>query len=117
MGSKPEVKVDGELGKLLSIQGLLLNVTRIQAESGQEFLLVKQSKLAAIESVKSNLSVGDVGKDTGILAFNYVGVDKNKIQNILNSIVKNTKKPKTLRQGRSGRESGYASSIVMNRLP
>ena len=89
VGSKPEIKVDGELGKLLSTQGLLLNISQLKAESGQEFILIKQSKLAAIESVKSNLSVGDVGKDTGILVFNYVGIDKNKIQNILNSIVKN----------------------------
>ena len=89
VGGKSEIKVDGELGKLLSAQGLLLNITQVKAKSGQEFILIKQSKLAAIESVKSNLSVGDVGKDTGILVFNYVGIDKNKIQNILNSIVKN----------------------------
>ena len=84
-----EKMVDGEFGKLLSSQGILLNITEIKAESGQEFILTKQSQLTAIEKIKSNLSVGDVGKDTGILSFNYVGVDKNKIQAILNSIIKN----------------------------
>ncbi|UOO88070.1 polysaccharide biosynthesis tyrosine autokinase [Vitreoscilla massiliensis] len=88
-GSRQEIQVNGELGKLVSANGVLLNITKIQAESGQEFNLTKQSKLAAIEQIKSNLSIGDVGKDTGILAFNYVGVDKNKIQAILNSIIKN----------------------------
>ena len=87
--SGSEKKVNGEFGKLLSSQGVLLNITEIKAESGQEFILTKQSRLTAIEKIKSNLSVGDVGKDTGILSFNYVGVDKNKIQAILNSIIKN----------------------------
>ena len=82
--SGSEKQVDGEFGKLLSSQGILLNITEIKAESGQEFILTKQSQLTAIEKIKSNLSVGDVGKDTGILSFNYVGVDKNKIQAILN---------------------------------
>ena len=89
VGNKSEETVEGELGKLLSSGGLLLNVTKISADGGQEFLLTKQSQLAAIEQIKSNLSIGDVGKDTGILAFNYVGVDKNKIQAILNSVIKN----------------------------
>ena len=88
-GNKPEEQVEGELGKLLSVRGLLLNVTNIKAADGQGFLLTKQSKLAAIEQIKTNLTIGDVGKDTGILAFNYVGVDKNKIQAILNSVIKN----------------------------
>ena len=89
VADKPEETIEGELGKLLSVRGLLLNVTNIKAADGQEFLLTKYSKLAAIEQIKSNLSIGDVGKDTGILAFNYVGVDKNKIQAILNSVIKN----------------------------
>ena len=74
---------------MLSTNGVLLNITEIKAETGQAFELTKQSKLAAIEQIKSNLSIGDVGKDTGILAFNYVGVDKDKIQAILNSVIKN----------------------------
>ena len=86
--SKPERKVDGELGKLLSEHGVLLNVKQIEANDGQEFKLIKQSRLAAIEEIKSNLSIGDVGKDTGILSFNYVGVKKDEIQAILNSIIK-----------------------------
>ena len=87
--SKPERRIDGELGKLLSEHGVLLNVTQIEANDGQEFKLVKQSRLAAIEEIKSNLSIGDVGKDTGILSFNYVGMQKDDIQTILNSIIKN----------------------------
>lgn len=89
IGNKPEIQVSGEFGKLLSTNGVLLNITEIKAETGQAFELTKQSKLAAIEQIKSNLSIGDVGKDTGILAFNYVGVDKDKIQAILNSVIKN----------------------------
>ena len=40
-------------------------------------------------STRPNLSIGDVGKDTGILAFNFVGTDKEKIQIVLNSVVRN----------------------------
>ena len=83
-----EKSIEGEFGKLLTLQGLLLNITAIDAEKGQEFTLIKQSQLTAIEEIKTNLSVGDVGKDTGILAFNYTGVDKDKIKAILNSVIK-----------------------------
>lgn len=85
----PEVKVDGEIGKLLSYNGLLLNLQSITAEAGDGFTISKLSKLKAIEAIKDNLSIGDVGKDTGILTFNFVGTDKDKIQLLLNSVIKN----------------------------
>ena len=89
VGHESEKKIDGELGKLLSYKGLLLNITKIKTEEGQEFILTKQSRLNAIEEIKSNLSISDVGKDTGILTFSYQGVDKSKIQVILSSVIKN----------------------------
>lgn len=89
LDNQPEMKVEGVIGKLVSHHGVLINVQKITAATGQEFTLVKKSKLKAIEDIKSNLSVSDVGKDTGILAFNYVGSDKKEIQAILNSVIKN----------------------------
>ena len=86
---KAAIAIDGEVGKLISYNGILLNVKNIKSASGQNFQLIKQSKLKAIEEIKNNLSIGDVGKDTGILAFNFVGTDKEKIQIVLNSVVRN----------------------------
>ena len=85
----PEVRVDGEVGKLLSYNGLLFNLQSITAESGDGFTITKLSKLKAIDTIKDGLSIGDVGKDTGILTFNFVGTDKEKIQLLLNSVIKN----------------------------
>ena len=85
----PEVRVEGGVGKLLSYKGLLLNLQSITAESGDGFTITKLSKLKAIDAIKGGLSIGDVGKDTGILTFNFVGTDKEKIQLLLNSVIKN----------------------------
>lgn len=85
----PEEKVSGEVGKLLSYKGLLLNLQNVTAEIGDSFTITKLSKLKAIEAIKDNLSISDVGKDTGILTFNFVGTDKDKIQLLLNSVIKN----------------------------
>lgn len=87
--NKEASSADGKFGELLSFQGVLINIQSIKAENGQKFTVIKQSKLAAIEAIKSNLSVGDVGKDTGILIFNYVGSNQKEIQAILNSIIQN----------------------------
>ena len=86
---RPANSVDGEIGKLISYNGILLNVRGIKSEAGQDFQLIKQSKLKAIEEIKSNLNIGDVGKDTGILAFNFIGTDKEQIQVVLNSVIRN----------------------------
>ena len=85
----PEEKVSGEIGKLLSYKGLLLNLQNVTAEIGDSFTITKLSKLKSIEAIKDNLSISDVGKDTGILTFNFVGTDKDKIQLLLNSVIKN----------------------------
>ena len=85
----PEEKINGEVGKLLSHKGLLFNLQAVSAEAGDRFTISKLSKLKAIEAIKDNLSIGDVGKDTGILTFNFVGTDKDKIELLLNSVIKN----------------------------
>ncbi|UOO92728.1 polysaccharide biosynthesis tyrosine autokinase [Vitreoscilla stercoraria] len=81
--------IEGKVGSSLKASGIELFVSQIDAKEGQKFLLTKQSRLAAIEAMRNNLTVNDVGRDTGILAFSYVGTDKALIKNILNQVVSN----------------------------
>lgn len=89
-GNKVETnQVEGKVGSLLKVSGMELFVGQITAKEGQKFVLTKQSRLMAIETMRDNLAVSDVGRDTGILAFSYVGTDKAYIQNVLNQVVAN----------------------------
>ncbi|MBN6362364.1 polysaccharide biosynthesis tyrosine autokinase [Providencia huaxiensis] len=80
---------DGEVGKLLSLDGISLLVSSITAEAGQEFTIVKNSSYSTIENLRKILTIEEVGKATGIINMDIKGPDKAENVKILNSIIQN----------------------------
>lgn len=79
----------GEVGKLLSKDGVTMMVSAIAASTDSEFTVTKFSTLGMINNLQNNLSVTETGKDTGVLSLSFVGEDREQIRDILNSITRN----------------------------
>lgn len=79
----------GEVGKLLSKQGVTMMVSDILASNDSEFTVTKFSTLGMINNLQNNLTVVENGKDTGVLSLTYTGEDRDQIRAILNSITRN----------------------------
>lgn len=79
----------GEVGKLLSKDGVTMMVGAIQASNDSEFTVTKFSTLGMINNLQNNLTVMENGKDTGVLSLSYTGEDRDQIRAILNSITRN----------------------------
>ncbi|UOO82369.1 polysaccharide biosynthesis tyrosine autokinase [Uruburuella testudinis] len=82
--------IEGQVGQPLKINpNTTIQVNQILADDGQQFVLVKNSKLSAIAQVNQNLSVMSKGKTSPIINLGYTGTDPEKISLILNSIIDN----------------------------
>ena len=79
----------GEVGKMLSKEGLSMMVSAIAAGTDSAFTVTKFSTLGMINSLQNSLSVTENGKDTGVLSLSYTGEDREQIRAILNSITRN----------------------------
>lgn len=82
-------KLDGEVGILLSKNGLSLKVDEIDAEPGSKFTIYYINRLKAIKDLQDAFSVTDQGKDTGILTLSLTGEDPKLLERILNTISNN----------------------------
>ncbi|NYS28604.1 MULTISPECIES: tyrosine-protein kinase Wzc [unclassified Pantoea] len=79
----------GKVGQLESHGDISMLVSEIHADEGTSFTVTKLNDLQAINSVLSNLTVADKGKDTGVLGLEYLGEDPDQISKVLNQIVNN----------------------------
>ncbi|MCZ4060731.1 tyrosine-protein kinase Wzc [Pantoea sp. LMR881] len=79
----------GKVGQLETHGEITMLVSGIDAEEGTSFTVTKLNDLQAINSVLSNLSVADKGKDTGVLGLEYLGEDPVKTSKVLSQIVNN----------------------------
>lgn len=80
------VVLQGQAGKLAQQDGYALFVTDLKSSSISEFHISQRSHLDAIEWLKSNLSISERGKQTGILNVSFVGEDRGLIQQIVDHI-------------------------------
>ncbi|MFA0413284.1 polysaccharide biosynthesis tyrosine autokinase [Vibrio renipiscarius] len=80
------VVLQGQTGKLAQQDGYALFVTDLKSSSISEFYISQRSHLDAIEWLKSNLSISERGKQTGILNVSFVGEDRVLIQQIVDHI-------------------------------
>ena len=81
---------EGTVGQALRINPqTTIQVNQILAESGQEFALIKNTKLSAIQNIYNNLSVISKGKTSPIINLGYTGTEPEEIQRTLNSIIDN----------------------------
>jgi tyrosine-protein kinase Etk/Wzc len=79
----------GQVGELAEANEYRLFVRAITADNGAEFTLAKRSQLDAIQWLQANLSVSELGKQTGILQLAFSGENKAQIEAILNDVSQN----------------------------
>ena len=80
------VILKGKVGELATSDDYSLFVAGFESHNGFEFSIGKQSRLEAIEWLKSSLSLSEQGKQTGILKLSFEGENKQQISEILNHI-------------------------------
>lgn len=80
----------GKVGTALEINAdSRLLVLKLLADEGQGFTLVKSSFLGTIDNMLLNLSAAPRGRNSPIIGLSYTGEKPEKIQAILNSIIRN----------------------------
>lgn len=84
-----DFEITGEVGQLVEEQGISLKISSIDATEGTEFTIYYVPRLKAISDLQENLTVADLGKDTGILSLSLIGDDKRLIKTIIDSISAN----------------------------
>jgi tyrosine-protein kinase Etk/Wzc len=84
-----QVILSGKVGVLAEKNGYRLLVDQINGQNKQKFNISTRSDMGAINWLKSNLSVNEKGKQTGILSFSFSGENKKQIQNIVDDVTTN----------------------------
>ncbi|WP_439145987.1 polysaccharide biosynthesis tyrosine autokinase [Vibrio sp.] len=80
------VILQGKVGELATADDYSVFVAGFESHNGFEFSIAKQSRLEAIEWLKTSLSLSEQGKQTGILKLSFEGENKQQISEILNHI-------------------------------
>ncbi|EAQ66015.1 chain length regulator (capsular polysaccharide biosynthesis) [Marinomonas sp. MED121] len=86
MGNKV---LSGTVNLLVSDNNYNIFIQKLIGKEGDEFQILKRSKLDAIQWLNKGLSVNERGKQTGILQISFEGENKNLIEDILNDISQN----------------------------
>ena len=83
------IEADGQVGKTLVTQGIVLRVTSIEATPGTQFSLKSLTRLETINALKKRLTVVESEKQSGIVTLTLTGEDPDKIARVLNAIAEN----------------------------
>lgn len=77
----------GSVGQKLVVENpwLELSVAELKAPAGARFAVIKKSRLAAVNNLKSRLAVQPQGRDTGILRLTLQGPDRLELVRSLNA--------------------------------
>ncbi|WP_313906855.1 GNVR domain-containing protein [Pseudidiomarina andamanensis] len=76
----------GVIGSPAEVGDWLLHIADAVTANTNEFILVKRTRLSAINSVNSALSISERGKQTGILSASLQHADRNYAVNVLNAV-------------------------------
>ena len=80
----------GKVGELASQGDFRLFVPQLIAQQdGTTYILVKRTRLDAVQWLQNNLVVSERGKQTGILQLSFTGENRVEIEQILDDISKN----------------------------
>ncbi|WP_455816311.1 tyrosine-protein kinase Wzc [Pseudomonas cerasi] len=104
----------GKVGQFEQHGDVTMLVSDIKADEGTSFTVTKLSDLQAIKLIFNNLTVADMGKDTGVLGLTYTGEDPVLISQVLNQIINNY-----LYQNidRKSEEAEKSLAFLKNQLP
>lgn len=109
-----DLSLQGQKGQILSSNGIELLVSDFNAEAGTTFTIKKASHLRVINSLKSSLSVTEIGKNTGIISLRFEGGKPEYIRTVIDSISQNY-----LRQNinRKSEEAQRSLDFLASQLP
>lgn len=93
---------------------ILVRVSELRARPGTEFTIQQRSRLSAINSLRSNLSVSERGRQTGIIELRMTGADRAQVQASLNAI---TQEYLMQNVRRNAAEIEQSQAFVENQLP
>ena len=82
------ISLTGEVGKLLSSDGIELFVSDLRAKSGTQFEISDNAWLKTVQNVGAALSVNEVGRQSGIIRINYQNFDADIAEATVNEIAK-----------------------------
>ena len=76
----------GEVGQLLSANGIELFVSSLDAETGTQFEISDNAWLKTVQDLGAALSVSEVGRQSGIIRINYQNFDADIAELIVDEI-------------------------------
>ena len=109
-----QVLLKGKVGTKVADNGYELQVSALQAESGDQFDIAKRNKLDAIDWLKSGLGAAELGKQTGIIRLSFTDENGQLAQDILNDIAQ-----RYFLQNveRNSAEAGQSIQFLKEKLP
>lgn len=109
-------QLDGVVGTTTTIEAanFAVNVAALDAPIGREFTLMQIDERSAIESVRSNLSVSERGRGSGVLDIRYSGKNRAENVRILDSV---TQAYVQQNIARSAAEAQNSLDFIDNQLP
>jgi tyrosine-protein kinase Etk/Wzc len=86
--SRGTLLLEGIVGKTANDQddNINLHISKINAQKGKTFTLIHQSRLSAIQHLRDQLKIAEVGKQSGILRLTMQGKNKQDIAKKLNKV-------------------------------
>ncbi|WP_283392799.1 polysaccharide biosynthesis tyrosine autokinase [Photobacterium phosphoreum] len=79
----------GKTGQWSEGHGYRLYVTDLNGKANDSFTITKRARYSAIQQLKANLTISEIGKQTGILELTFTGENPAQIEQIVNSISQN----------------------------
>nr|WP_287854995.1 polysaccharide biosynthesis tyrosine autokinase [Klebsiella sp.] len=112
--SGDDFSIEGHVGELIESNGISIKIDEIDAEPNSSFTVSYVTKLKAITDLQEILSVGDQGKDTGMLAISLTGADPELIVKIIDNLSNNYLAQNIARQAAQDAKS---LEFLNNQLP
>jgi tyrosine-protein kinase Etk/Wzc len=92
LGPEEELVLRGRIGEPASGNSVSLFVSQLQGEYGQQFTVLKRSRISSIRSLQNNLTVAEKGEWSGILSIKVRGPDpdmaRHQVDGIANAYVR-----------------------------
>ncbi len=111
---KGKVILHGVAGELVSKDGYSILVDNFVSTDGASFSIKKRNDLDSIKWLSDNLSISEIGKLTGIVELSFVGVDPDRIEDILEDIQQNYFLQSAKR---NSSEAEHSLKFLKSRLP
>ncbi|WP_424405529.1 polysaccharide biosynthesis tyrosine autokinase [Pasteurella sp. PK-2025] len=109
-----EKLLEGVVGTLYQSDNLHLAISTLQAKAGQRFFIEKLNDLSVISNLQNEITVSEVGKQTGIISISAQGHDKKYIKEIVASVAESYLLQNV---ARNSAEASKSLEFLNNQLP